>query len=450
MTAVDPAAPRADVPGIVNHLFRHKAGEMVSQLTRLFGVERMELAEDVVQEALCAALQLWPYRGIPDNPGGWLATVARNKALDVLRREAVLRRKLERARSDDGSRVTADPGTGAVSYVLHPDQLLEDPFGDDQLTMMFLCCHPCLAPQAQIALTLKTVGGFGIDEIARAFLASPQTIAQRLVRAKRRLRARKVRFELPPGGELAERMQAVLRILYLFFNEGYTASAGRDLVRADICLEAIRLATLLADARVGDLPEVHALCALMLFQASRFETRTDAEGNLLLMAEQDRTRWDAELIREGFTRLERAAAGGVLSEYHLLAGISSCHAAARSFEETDWRLILFYYNELVSRYPSPVAELNRAVAIAMVEGPRAGIAALDGILPAGGLRSYHLLPATYADLYERAGEGPTAAAFYRRALAGAKNEAEMKFLKSRIERCERVDSAHEERGDHGR
>ena len=343
MTAVDPAARGADVPGIVNHLFRRKAGEMVSQLTRLFSVERMELAEDVVQEALLAALQLWPYRGIPDNPGGWLATVARNKALDVLRREAVLRRKLEGGYSDGGNGATVEPGTSAVSYALHPDQLLEDPFGDDQLTMMFLCCHPCLAPQAQIALTLKTVGGFGIDEIARAFLASPQTIAQRLVRAKRKLRARKVRFELPPGGELAERVQAVLRILYLFFNEGYTASAGRDLVRADICLEAIRLATLLADHTVGDLPEVHALCALMLFQASRFETRTDAEGNLLLMAEQDRTRWNAQLIREGFTRLERAATGGLLSEYHLLAGISSCHAAARSFEETDWRLILFYY-----------------------------------------------------------------------------------------------------------
>jgi len=409
------------VQSLVDNLFRHKSGELVSMLTRLFGVERLELAEDVVQEALITALQQWPYRGVPENPGGWLVTVARNRALDILRRERVLDGKLRKA-ADTPSVPQADAG----------ERSLDGPFGDDQLTMIFLCCHPVLSREARIALTLKTVGGFGVSEIARAFLVSPETIAQRLVRAKRRLRAEQIRFELPAAEEFTDRLESVLRVLYLLFNEGYTVSEGKNLIREDLCGEAVRLCSLLAGHRVGDLPQCHALLSLMLFQASRFETRTDADGNLLAMAEQNRSLWNAALIQEGLAHLSRAGSGPVLSEYHLLAGISACHAVAPSYARTDWRRILFYYDTLVDLYPSPVAALNRAVAVAMIDGPRAGIRELDRISASPGLRGYHLLPATYGELYERAGNRDRALASYREALGLMKNETERRFVARKL------------------
>jgi RNA polymerase sigma factor (sigma-70 family) len=421
----DSLAGRGPVQSLVDHLFRHKAGEMVSLLTRILGVDRLELAEDVVQEAMIEALRLWAFRGVPENPGGWLTTVAKNRALDIVRREKVLDAKL---RGTEGERGPATP---------HPERVVEDPFGDDQLTMMFLCCHPALSEEGQIALTLKTVGGFGVGEIARAFLVPEATIAQRLVRAKKKLRAERLPFELPSPGELGLRLASVLRILYLLFNEGYTVSEGRNLVREDLCAEALRFCTLLAAHRVGDRPEVHALLALMLFQASRFETRTDAEGNLLLMAEQDRSRWNASLIQQGLEQMTRAATGDRLSEYHLLAGISACHAAAVTFQDTDWGRILFYYDALLDLAPSPVTALNRAVAVAMIEGPDAGIAALDRIGGESGIGRYYLLPATYGELYERRGDVERAAGFYRQALGLMKNVTERKFLIKKLERCQR-------------
>ena len=422
MTTVASAA-EAPVESLVGNLFRHKAGELVSMLTRLFGVDRIELAEDVVQEALVAALQVWPYRGVPDNPGGWLATVARNRALDILRREKVLDGKIRR-------------GRGAASPVFaDPERFLEDPFGDDQLTMMFLCCHPVLSREAQIALTLKTVSGFGVAEIARAFLVPRETIAQRLVRAKRRLAAKRVAFALPLPEHCAPRRDAVLQILYLLFNEGYTVGEGRNLVREDLCAEAIRLCTLLAGHPVGDRPEAHALLALMLFQASRFQTRTDIDGNLLLMAEQDRSLWNGRLIREGLLHLGRAGTGDALSEYHLLAGISACHAAAARYQDTDWRRILFYYDAIMDLHPSPVAALNRAVAVAMLEGPAAGLAALEGIRSERGLQAYYLLPATFGELHERVGDLKKAAEFYRQALGLVRNETERMFLHHKLEKA---------------
>ena len=409
------------VQTLVDNLFRHKSGELVSMLTRLFGVERLELAEDVVQEALITALQQWPYRGVPENPGGWLVTVARNRALDILRREKVLDGKLKKA-ADTALRPQADAA----------ERSLDDPFGDDQLTMIFLCCHPVLSREAQIALTLKTVGGFGVSEIARAFLVTPDTIAQRLVRAKRRLRAEQIPFELPGAKEFTDRLESVLRILYLLFNEGYTVSEGENLVRQDLCGEAVRLCSLLAEHRVGDLPPCHALLALMLFQASRLETRTDADGNLLAMAEQNRSLWNTALIQEGLARLSRAASGSLLSEYHLLAGISACHAVSPSYAETDWKRILFYYDTLMDLHPSPVAALNRAVAVAMIKGPVAGVRELDRIAGSPDLRGYHLLPATYGELYERAGSRDKARASYREALALMKNETERKFVARKL------------------
>lgn len=419
------------VSHLVSHLFRHKAGQMVSTLTRLFGVEHLQLAEDVVQETLLQALQQWPYRGVPDNPGAWLAAVARNRALDVLRRESTLRTKL--AMLDEPTQyagLASEQQTGAESF-------LDDPFGDDQLTMMFLCCHPSLSREAQVALTLKTVGGFGVSEIARGFLVSEETVAQRLVRAKRKLREEPLPFALPAADEWAERLEAVLQVLYLLFNEGYTAYQGENLVRQDLCAEAIRLCSLLAGHALGSLPKVHALLALMLLQASRLDTRVDAAGNLLLLAEQDRSQWDREAIQGGLYHLERAGAGDELTEYHLLAGIAACHAVAPSYETTDWRKILFYYDSLILINPSPVIALNRAVAIAMVQGPHVGLSALDEIKHRPELHNYYLLPATYGELYERIGEYERAAACYREALACMGNEAERRFLLRKLGRCQR-------------
>jgi RNA polymerase sigma factor (sigma-70 family) len=412
---------KGQVSRLVDHMFRHKAGQMVSTLTRIFGADNLQLAEDVVQETLLQALQQWPYRGVPDNPGAWIVQVARNRALDVLRREANLRQVLARVSQAPLEEV----GDTALS--------LDDPLGDDQLTMMFMCCHPALSREAQVALTLKTVGGFGVSEIARAFLAPEATIAQRLVRAKRKLREQEIDFALPRTEELPERLDAVLQVLYLLFNEGYTAYQGEDLVRQELCAEAIRLCSLLAGHPVTKQPKVHALLALMLLQASRLSTRVDADGNLLLLSEQNRSQWDRAAIQAGLHQLEQAA-GEELTEYHLLAGIAACHAAAESYETTDWKTILFYYDSLLLINRSPIIALNRAVAVAMLDGPRAGIAALDQIKDSPALRNYYLLPATYGELYERSGESERAAACYREALALMGNEAERRFLLNKLAR----------------
>lgn len=300
--------------------------------------------------------------------------------------------------------------------------------------MMFLCCHPSLSREAQVALTLKTVGGFGVSEIARAFLVSDETIAQRLVRAKRKLREIPVPFALPPSDELAERREAVLQVLYLLFNEGYSAGEGEDLVRRDFIAEAIRLGSLLAGHDLGNRPEVHALLALMLLQASRWETRVDTAGNLLLLADQDRAQWDRQAIQAGLIHLQQAGLGNEITEYHLLAGIAACHAVAPSYEKTDWQKILFYYDSLMTIHPSPVVALNRAVALAMVRGPRAGLAALDEIKSSPELRNYYWLPATYGELFERLGEHERAASCYREALRYMGNETERRFILKKLER----------------
>jgi RNA polymerase sigma factor (sigma-70 family) len=414
----DPTGHR--VGRLVDHLFRHKAGQMVSTLTRIFGVGNLQLAEDVVQETLLQALQQWPYRGVPDNPSAWIVQVAKNRALDVLRREANLRQVLARVSQPP----LEDIGETAFS--------LDDPLGNDQLTMMFMCCHPALPRETQVALTLKTVGGFGVSEIARAFLVPEATIAQRLVRAKRKLREEEIDFALPRTEELPERLDAVLQVLYLLFNEGYTAYRGEDLVRHELCAEAIRLCWLLTGHAIADQPKVHALLALMLLQASRLSTRVDAEGNLLLLSEQDRSQWDRAAIQAGLHQLKRAAAGDELTEYHLVAGIAASHAVAESYEATDWKKILFYYDSLLRVNRSPIIALNRAVAVAMLEGPRAGVAALDQIKDDPALRNYYLLPATYGELYERSGESERAAAYYREALALMGNEAERRFLLKKL------------------
>ncbi len=416
---MSPSEVNNQIQQLVDHLFRHKAGQMVSTLTRIFGAENLELVEDVVQETLIQALQQWPYRGIPENPSAWIIQAAKNRAVDLLRREAIFR---------DKARQIANESPQAN----HLEFPFDDPFGDDQLAMIFMCCHPALPRDAQIALTLKTVGGFGVSEIAKAFLTLEETIAKRLVRAKSKIREEKIPFELPNTDALPDRLDTVLRVLYLLFNEGYDAHTGEDLVRRDLCAEAIRLGSLLVAHEIGDAPRAHALLALMLLQASRLDTRVDAQGNLLLLSEQDRSPWDRAMIEQGIYHLERSARGDSLTEYHLQAGIAACHAVAPDYETTDWATILKYYDELYGLNPSPIIALNRAVALGMVQGSHAGLDALETIRSDPQMRNYYLLPATFGELYQRCGDLNRAAESYRQAMALAANETERRFLARKL------------------
>ncbi len=415
-------APR--VQELVEHLFRHQAGQMLATLTHILGVEHLDLAEEVVQEALLQALRTWRFEGIPDNPRGWLIRAARNKAVDVLRRQSTLRRKepeLEaRLRERQARTETADPSD---------DGALED----DQLAMIFLCCDPALPAESRVALTLKAVSGFSVAEIARAFLSEEPTIAQRLVRAKRRIQEAGITFALPSPTAIPGRLDSVLQVLYLLFNEGYGAHTGEDLVRADLCGEAIRLARLLASRSDTGLPKVHALLALFYFQAARFETRVDGDGNLLLLAEQDRARWDQALLTHGVLQLDAAARGEELSAYHLQAAIAAVHATSPSYAETDWPQLVQLYDDLLALAPSPVVALNRAIAQSMVEGPEAALASLDRLSATWLPKPYYLLPAVRADFLRRLGRTAEAAACYREALGYPCSEPERRFLLRRIE-----------------
>lgn len=409
------------VPQLVDHLFRHQAGQMTSSLTRLFGVENLELVEDIVQETLLKALQQWPYRGIPENPGGWLWKVAKNHTLDMLRREAMMQKKFSE-----------------LTYLIEAEQLpaAEDafdlPLGDDQLSMMFIGCHPSLSREVQVALVLKTVGGFNVTEIARAFLIPEATIAQRLVRAKNKLRAESVRFELPATSELSERLDAVLEVLYLLFNEGYDAHLGETLVRKDLCFEAIYLCRLVAAHPVGQQPQVHALLALMLLQASRLNARTNMNGDIILLAEQDRSLWDQEMIKAGLYHLGQSAEGNELSKYHLQAGIAARHAVAENYESTDWAGVLNDYEMLLEIAPTPIVLLNFAVAVSMVNGPQAGLNELFKLKNDTALQKYPLLHATYGELFERNGDFLQAAKSYKDALGLTTNEVERRFLQKKL------------------
>src|SRR6059058_3334821 len=345
------------VSQLVEHLFRHEAGKMVATLTRIFGIERWNLAEDVVQEALSRALQTWPYRGIPENPSAWIMRASRNLALDVIRREKVFRGKeAEIAR-------LIEAGESSTPQAL---SFSEDEIADDRLRMMFVCCHPVIPPEAQVALALKTLCGFSVTEISRAFLTTEAAVAKRLTRAKQKVQEAHVPFEIPVGDEMARRLESVLHSLYLLFNEGYKASSGENLVREELCDEAIRLTQLLARHRAGNYPKTHALLALMLLNAARIPAREDDEGNLLRLEEQNRTRWDQAMIARGMSHLHQSASGEALSEYHLQAGIAACHATATNYSETDWSRILSLYDRSSEFDDSPVVALNRAVAVANV------------------------------------------------------------------------------------
>ena len=413
------------VDALVEHLFRHSAGQIVARLARRLGAARLDLAEEAVQDALVRALSIWPYSGVPAEPRGWLFQVARNRAIDLLRREASLRGKLRELES-------------AAAEAL-PEQ--STALGDDELAMMFMCCHPALPPPARVALTLKTVGGFSVDEVAAAFLAEPETIAQRLVRAKRQIREQAIAIEIPPEAERGERLTSVLDVLYLLFNEGYSAHGGENLTRADLCGESIRLTEILAGNPASDLPEVHALLALMLLQASRLPARVDESGDLLLLGEQDRRAWDQTLIGRGLGHLERAASGDRITAYHVEAAIAATHAAAPDEASTDWDAIVRLYDDLLALKPSPVVELNRAIALAMAKGPAAGIAAIERVESDPALSRYYLLPAALGRLWREAGDVERAARYYEEALARPCSEPERRFLERQLTRCRRTATA---------
>ena len=413
------------VSQLVEHLFRHESAKMVATLTRIFGIEHLSLAEDVVQEALGRALQTWPYRGVPENPSAWIMRASRNLALDVIRREKVFRGKEAEIARLIETREFSTPGVASFS---------ENEIADDRLRMMFVCCHPVIPPDAQVALALKTLCGFSVPEISRAFLTTEAAIARRLTRAKQKIQEAHVPFEIPVGDELARRLESVLQSLYLLFNEGYKASSGDKLVREELCHEAIRLTELLAQHRAGNQPRTHALLALMLLNAARAPAREDAQGNLLRLEEQDRTRWDQTMIARGMSRLRESATGGI-SEYHLQAGIAACHATAVDYQSTDWERILSLYDRLLEFDDSPVVALNRAVAVANLHGPQAGLKAVHDIRDRDKLASYYLFYSVVAELEMRLNDREAAAIQFRKAFELAQTKSERAFLLKRLQQC---------------
>jgi RNA polymerase sigma-70 factor (ECF subfamily) len=424
-TEVNKEEPQG-VSELVEHLFRHEGAKMVATLTRIFGIEHLTLAEDVVQEALARALQTWPFYGAPKNPAAWIMRAARNLALDVVRREKVFREK-----EPEITRLVEEGNSLQDKVVFREEEI-----ADDRLRMLFVCCHPLIPAEAQVTLALKALGGFSVGEIARAFLTTEAAIAKRLTRAKQKIRDARIPFEIPTGEQLGGRLDGVLQSLYFLFNEGYKASSGANLVREEICHEAIRLTGLLAEHAAGNVPKTHALLALMLINTARLPARQDSDGNLLLLNEQDRTRWDQAMIARGMFHLAQSAAGEEITEYHLEAGIAACHSGAKNYASTDWRRILELYDQLVEFDDSPVVALNRAVALAEVHGPQAGIEAVSASRNLTSLESYYLLYAVLGEFESRLHHAHAAAAHFRKSLQLAEIKSEQVFLAKRLEACE--------------
>lgn len=413
-----------EVPQITESLFRLEAGKLVSMLTGMLGVGRLQMAEDVVQEAMIRALQTWPYHGIPENPAGWLMQTAKNRALDLLRREKFFHEKQPEI-------ISSVETWGASAHEETPR--FEDEIRDDRLRLIFACCHPLLPQDAQTALALKTLCGFGTAEIASAFLTSEVAIAKRLTRARQKIAELGIPFEIPTGQDLTERLDGVLRIVYLLFNEGYSASTGDSMVREELCFEAIRLAAQMAEHPAVDLPKLHALLALMLMNAARLQAREDRDGNILRLKDQDRSLWDRRMIGNGLLHLSKAAIGDELSVYHLQAGIAACHCMAANDESTDWEKILAYYNKWRNISDSPVVALNRAVAVARVFGTEAGMVALEEIVDRGQLESYYLFHAVMGDFEERLLKYENAAGHFEKALRLTDVKSQQSFLTDRLE-----------------
>jgi RNA polymerase sigma-70 factor (ECF subfamily) len=418
----------SEVPQVVEHFFRHEAGRIVSTLTRILGIEHLNRAEDVVQETLVRALQTWPYYGIPRNPSAWITQVAKNLALDLIRREKTFRNK--------EAEIIRLMEQGSVDPTAENSVFTDDQINDDRLRMMFVCCHPLVPQEAQVALALKTLCGFSAAEIARAFLTSEAAIAKRLTRAKQKIRTAQVPFEIPVGEELTQRLDSVLQTLYLLFNEGYKASVGEQLIREELCREAIHLGTLLAEHPAGNRPKTHALLALMFLNAARMPARLDTDGNILRLKEQDRSCWDQPTIARGCFHLMQSTADDEASEYHLQAAIAGCHCAAKDYESTDWRQILSLYDRLLEMDDSPVVALNRAVAAANVHGPKAGIEAVEAILNQEQLNSYYLLYAVRGEFEAHLSNREAAIDCFRKSLELATIKSEQMFLSKRLQDLE--------------
>jgi RNA polymerase sigma factor (sigma-70 family) len=420
--------PLHDVRGAIDAVWRIESAKIVAALARMVG--DVGRAEDLAQDALLAALERWPETGIPDRPGAWLLATARRRGIDLLRREASFGRK------QDAIAVELEAQWESAAPDL--DAALDDPVGDDLLRLVFVCCHPVLSTEARVALTLRLLGGLTTEEVARAFLVPVPTVAQRIVRAKRTLTEARVPFEVPRGAELEARLSSVLGVVYLIFNEGYAATAGEDWTRPELCQDALRLGRILAELAPHE-AEVHGLVALMEIQASRLRARHGPAGEPVLLLDQDRSRWDMLLIRRGLAALERAASlGGALGPYALQAAIAACHARARTAEETDWGRIAALYDALAQVAPSPVVELNRAVALSMAFGPEAGLEVVDGLLGEPALKGYHLLPAVRGDLLQRLGRTAEAAREFERAASLTANARERALLRERAVASSRV------------
>jgi RNA polymerase sigma factor (sigma-70 family) len=410
-----------------DHLFRRESGRMIATLTRIFGVHNLVLAEDVVQDAFCRALEVWKFRGMPENPSAWLMATAKNRALDVLRRERTAR--------------TFAPELGRMldsEWTLKStvDEQFEDAaIKDDQLRMTFTCCHPRLAEEAQVALVLHILCGFTVDEIAAAFVSGHAAVEKRITRAKKVLAASKKLFDVAPPAEFGARLPAVRRAIYLLFNQGYHGASAESAVRAELCQEAIRLSRVLLDHPLGRTPANHALAALMCLHASRLPARVDDSGNLRSLLDQDRSRWDRTLAAEGLRLLALAAEGPEASEYHIEAAIAAVHARAPRAEDTDWRTIVSLYDTLMTIRPSPIVALNRAIAVAQNEGAARGLEEIGSIDGRERLATYPFYPAAIGELELRLGRRESARERFRSALALARNPDERRFLETRIVAC---------------
>jgi RNA polymerase sigma factor (sigma-70 family) len=415
----------SDTHRAIDAVWRLESARIIAGLTRM--VRDVGVAEELAQDALVVALEKWPESGVPDNPGAWLMATAKHRAIDLLRRNKRLETKQEQ--------LGRELETGQDTTEAEIDAALDDDVGDDVLRLMFISCHPVLSTESRVALTLRLLGGLTTDEIARAFLVPEPTVAQRIVRAKRTLSAKRIPFEVPPEAERAARLSSVLEVLYLVFNEGYSATAGDDWMRPALCQEALRLGRVMAELAPKE-PEVHGLVALMEIQASRSAARTGPSGEPIPLLEQNRGRWDQLLIRRGFAALLRAeSAGAPLGPYVLQGAIAACHAQARTPEETDWARIATLYQALARLTPSPVVELNRAVALGMAFGPAQGLELADRLVGEPALKNYHLLPSVRADFLARLGRSGEARSEYERAATLTRNERERQVLLERAAAC---------------
>ena len=415
---------------VIDAVWRIEAAKIIAGLTRI--VRDVGLAEELAQDALVVALEKWPGSGVPENPGAWLMATAKHRAIDHFRRNKLLERKHEAL----GRELESQQESAVANFEARFDAANEQDFGDDLLRLVFISCHPVLSTEARVALTLRLLGGLTTQEIARAFLVPEPTIAQRIVRAKRTLTEARVPFEVPRGPDLAARLSSVLEVLYLIFNEGYSATAGEDWMRPALCEDALRLGRILAGLAPNE-PEVHGLVALMEIQASRTHARTSPAGEPILLPDQDRTRWDHSLIRHGLGALQRAEQlGGAQGPYALQAAIAACHARANTASQTDWPRIATLYASLSQLTPSPVVELNRAVAVSMAFGPKPALEIVDTLMSEPSLKSYHLLPAVRADILKRLGRFDEARNEFQRAASLAQNSRERTLLLSRAASCE--------------